>query len=176
MSQAKSQPLSLRGNEATVAISSTSDSGSSSNPDPTSSPEGATDISPGRQPWVHGRLTQGSPGGAKEPFDYNAIAGQYDSHRCGRGPFFPVLVRLAEASKATRVLELGCGTGNSAGAFLDAYPCALTGIDRAPRMLARGCDPKGLRYIRLRYCKNTYSVRKIECEVSTRTRTAFQDT
>jgi len=98
----------------TVAISSTSDPDSTSNPDPILSPEGST-----------------------EPFNYNAIADVYDAHRRGRGPFLPVLVRLAQESKAARVLELGCGTGNSARAFLDAFPCALTGIDRAPRMLAR---------------------------------------
>ena len=95
-----------------MAISSTSGPDSSSNPDPALSLEGV-----------------------KEPYD--AIAEVYDAHRRGRGPFLPALVRLAEASEAARVLELGCGTGNSAGAFLDAYPCALTGIDRAPRMLAR---------------------------------------
>ncbi len=71
------------------------------------------------------------------PFDYNGIAGAYDVHRRGRGPFLPVLVRLAGESEAARVLELGSGTGNSARAFLDAHPCTLTGIDRAPRMLAR---------------------------------------
>ena len=74
---------------------------------------------------------------AAQPFDYNAIAEVYDAHRRGRGPFMPALVRPAQESKAKRVLELGSGTGNSARAFLEAYPCKLTGIDRAPRMLAR---------------------------------------
>ena len=129
--------LSLRGSVATVAISSTSDSDPASNHHFEDSPGGATDNSPGRKPWVKDGPTMHSPGGAKEPFDYNAIAEVYDAHRRGRGPFLPALVRLAGESKATRVLDLGCGTGNSAGAFLDAYPCALTGVDRAPRMLAR---------------------------------------
>ena len=40
-----------------------------------------------------------------QPFNYNAIAGEYDAHRRGRGPFLPALVRLAEASEAARVLE-----------------------------------------------------------------------
>ena len=52
---------------------------------------------------------------ARQPFDYDAIAEVYDAHRRGRGPFLPALVRLAEESEARRVLELGCGTGNSAG-------------------------------------------------------------
>jgi len=91
-----------------VAISSTSDPDSTSNPEPSNT-----------------------------PFDYNAIAEAYDRHRGGRGPYLPALVRLAEESRAKRVLELGSGTGNSARAFLEEYPCTLTGIDRAHRMLVR---------------------------------------
>lgn len=70
-----------------------------------------------------------------QPFDYNTIADVYDEHRRAGGPFMPALARLADEANAARVLELGCGTGNSAQAFLTEHPCELTGVDRAPNML-----------------------------------------
>lgn len=74
--------------------------------------------------------------GPPSPYDYDAVAPAYDRHRRPGGPFVPVLVGLAQACGARRVLEIGAGTGNSAAAFHSAYPCALRALDRSRAMLA----------------------------------------
>ncbi len=72
---------------------------------------------------------------ARKSFDYDAVAPRYDAHRKTRGPFVDALVHLAREARAQRVLEIGCGTGNSTAAFLNQHPCALTGIDLSRGML-----------------------------------------
>ena len=72
---------------------------------------------------------------AAQPFNNDVIAGDYDRHRSGGGPHLRALAGLASKAKARRVLEVGCGTGNSAAAFLKAYPCDLVGVDRSAGML-----------------------------------------
>lgn len=69
--------------------------------------------------------------------DYNKIAHNYDRHRRGGGPYLNRLVSLARDCTAHRVLELGAGTGNNTQAFLDEYPCTLTGLDLSRAMLDR---------------------------------------
>ena len=68
--------------------------------------------------------------------DYDAIAPRYDRHRGGGGPYLRRLIRLARASKARRVLELGPGTGNNTGVFHDSYPCCLIGLEPSAGMIA----------------------------------------
>lgn len=70
-------------------------------------------------------------------FDYDKAADTYDLHRRGGGPFVGFLCELARASSAEHVLEIGPGTGNNTQAFLDAYPCALVGLDLSRGMIAR---------------------------------------
>jgi ubiquinone/menaquinone biosynthesis C-methylase UbiE len=70
-------------------------------------------------------------------FDYNRVAHTYDLHRTGGGPFLPGLVALAEDVEAVRVLEIGSGTGNNSRAFLEAWPCALTGVELSRGMIGR---------------------------------------
>jgi len=70
-------------------------------------------------------------------FDYDTIADSYDDYRTGAGPYLGTLVTLAESASARRVLEVGSGTGNSARAFLERYPCDFIGLDVSWRMLAK---------------------------------------
>ncbi|HQH53082.1 MAG TPA: class I SAM-dependent methyltransferase [Candidatus Hydrogenedentes bacterium] len=58
--------------------------------------------------------------GAK--IDYDTIARRYDTFRKGGGPYLPLLVALAQAHAAQRVLEVGAGTGNNTVLFQKAYP------------------------------------------------------
>ena len=45
--------------------------------------------------------------------------------------FFPPL------KDASRILEIGCGAGRTAGLLLDRFPCSYIGIDASPAMLKR---------------------------------------
>lgn len=78
--------------------------------------------------------------------DYDRIAAGYDTHRTGRGPYFDSLIQRARETDATRVLELGAGTGNNTAPFLEAHPCKLVALDQSAGMLrqhaAKGIDAK----------------------------------
>jgi len=82
--------------------------------------------------------------------DYDKIAPEYDKHRRLGGPYMPQLVELAREVGAGDVLELGCGTANSTGAFLDAYPCRLIAVDPSEGMLgkARAKGLQGVEWVR----------------------------
>jgi SAM-dependent methyltransferase len=67
--------------------------------------------------------------------DYNAIAERYAQHRSVH-PI--VLSRLAGALQRTsRVLEIGCGTGNYILALHQAVGCACWGVDPSAEMLSK---------------------------------------
>lgn len=76
-------------------------------------------------------------------FDYDRAAPNYDKYRKAWGFHVGPVIELARKHAPERVLELGPGTGNSGGAFLEAYPCRLIGADRSWGMLARARE-KGL--------------------------------
>ncbi len=68
--------------------------------------------------------------------NYDGLAREYAQHR---GPLPVVTQALIEGGSLTRdsrVLELGCGTGNYVLALQDAAGCACWGIDRSEEMLA----------------------------------------
>lgn len=70
--------------------------------------------------------------------DYDQIARRYDTFRGGGGPYLQVLVELAAAHGAQRVLEVGAGTGNNTAAFHEAFPPAkLFACDLSRGMIAR---------------------------------------
>lgn len=76
-----------------------------------------------------------------QPVDYTAIAEQYAAHRLMHPEVFR---RLAAAvSPETRVLEVGCGTGNYITAVRAHAGCHAVGIDPSAAMLAkqRSRDP-----------------------------------
>jgi ubiquinone/menaquinone biosynthesis C-methylase UbiE len=70
-------------------------------------------------------------------FDYDKAAHTYDNHRSGGGPFLGEILRLAREAQATCVLEVGAGTGNNAGAFLEAHNCLLLATEPSAGMLNR---------------------------------------
>lgn len=81
--------------------------------------------------------------------DYDKIAPDYDRHRRPGGPYMAQLVRVARDVAARDVLELGCGTGNGTAAFLEQYPCRLTGLDPSPGMLEKAREKvQGVRWLR----------------------------
>jgi len=76
--------------------------------------------------------------------DYDALAADYARHR----RVHPAVLRrlAAGVARATRVLEVGCGTGNYAAALQAATGCATTGIDPSERMLAVARQAGGGRF------------------------------
>lgn len=54
--------------------------------------------------------------------DYDTLAHRYDTFRKGAGPYLPLMVALAKAHGARRVLEVGAGTGNNTLPFREACP------------------------------------------------------
>lgn len=67
--------------------------------------------------------------------DYEGLADEYARHR---RPNPEVVARLlAAVAPASRVVEVGCGTGNYISAIWDAKRCSCLGIDPSPAMLAR---------------------------------------
>ncbi len=71
------------------------------------------------------------------PVDYERIAGHYDEHRRGGGPYMERLAQLAQSVPSRRFLELGSGTGNNTAALLAAAPGWLAGVDRSGSMLSK---------------------------------------
>lgn len=70
-----------------------------------------------------------------EKTDYSALAEPYAMHRRVHPG---VVTQLCAALGAnSRVLELGCGTGNYLSAIREASGCECTGVDPSPEMLAK---------------------------------------
>lgn len=69
--------------------------------------------------------------------DYDQLADNYDAHRRGGGPYMAALLSLARDAEATRVLELGAGTGNNTAAFLSAFPCDLIALEPSAGMTSK---------------------------------------
>jgi len=79
--------------------------------------------------------------GEKEnQLDYDARAAEYARHR----KIHPEVLRQFIASglfrPETRVLDVGCGTGNYAAALTAATSCRVSGVDPSGRMLEWACD------------------------------------
>lgn len=71
--------------------------------------------------------------------NYDTLAGTYDNHRRGGGPYINRLLALATDSNAQHILELGAGTGNNTEAFLQCHPCPrFFALERSLRMLEKG--------------------------------------
>jgi SAM-dependent methyltransferase len=70
-----------------------------------------------------------------KPTDYSVLADQYASQRRAHPG---VLERLiAPLGSASRVVEVGCGTGNYATAIHERTGCECVGVDPSPQMLGK---------------------------------------
>lgn len=68
--------------------------------------------------------------------DYNSIAGQYHRNRRTNLAILSDLVEGSGIGPSSRVLEVGCGTGNYISAIAGSIGCRCWGIDPSERMLA----------------------------------------
>jgi ubiquinone/menaquinone biosynthesis C-methylase UbiE len=69
--------------------------------------------------------------------DYDQAAGEYAAHRRIHGGVFRELVQRAALGPGSTVLEVGCGTGNYAGALVERFRLAAYGLDPSSGMLAQ---------------------------------------
>ncbi len=69
--------------------------------------------------------------------DYDRIASEYARHRYVHPEVLRDLLSTSGIDGASRVLEVGCGTGNYIAALENSARCEGWGIDPAPEMLAR---------------------------------------
>lgn len=69
--------------------------------------------------------------------DYDRIASEYARHRYAHPEVLRDLLSTSGIDGASRVLEVGCGTGNYITAVEMSAGCECWGIDRAPEMLAQ---------------------------------------
>lgn len=79
--------------------------------------------------------------------DYDAIAGAYAVHRQVHPGVFRGLVEEGKVTARSRVLEVGCGSGNYSIAMADQTGCTAEGIDPAPAMLEQARSrPSAVRF------------------------------
>ncbi len=68
--------------------------------------------------------------------DYNDLAHDYAQHRRAEPIVVAALIAGGDVGPATRVLEVGCGTGNYIGAIAAQTGCSANGVDVSTEMLA----------------------------------------
>jgi ubiquinone/menaquinone biosynthesis C-methylase UbiE len=68
--------------------------------------------------------------------DYNHLAQDYAAHRRPEPTVIAALIASGDVGPATRVLEVGCGTGNYIGAIATETGCSANGVDVSTEMLA----------------------------------------
>jgi SAM-dependent methyltransferase len=69
--------------------------------------------------------------------DYDELASAYAAHRAVHPEVLRRIIVVGEIGIETRVLEVGCGTGNYAGAVAGATGCRCVGVDPSVEMLSR---------------------------------------
>jgi ubiquinone/menaquinone biosynthesis C-methylase UbiE len=72
--------------------------------------------------------------------DFDQRAAEYARHRKIHPGVVNELLESGLFTPGTRVLDVGCGTGNYAAALTEATCCRLSGIDPSRRMLERARD------------------------------------
>jgi len=71
--------------------------------------------------------------------NYDQDAGQYAAHRKLHTGVLAELARGGRLGPASRVVEVGCGTGNYSRALADRLGCSALGLDPSTGMLAHAC-------------------------------------
>jgi SAM-dependent methyltransferase len=77
------------------------------------------------------------------PIDYERIAAEYAQHRQVHPKVLENLISSGGVSQASRVLDVGCGTGNYIRALHALTGCAGWGVDPSPAMLAQARQRAG---------------------------------
>jgi ubiquinone/menaquinone biosynthesis C-methylase UbiE len=72
--------------------------------------------------------------------DYEAAAAAYARNRAVHPGVVADLIREAGLHAGSRVLDVGCGTGNYARALQDATGCAISGVEPSDQMRQRAED------------------------------------
>jgi ubiquinone/menaquinone biosynthesis C-methylase UbiE len=79
--------------------------------------------------------------GSRAPnLDFDQRASEYARHRTIHPGVVNELVESGLFTPKTRVLDVGCGTGNYAAALAEATGCRVSGVDPSRRMLDRARD------------------------------------
>jgi SAM-dependent methyltransferase len=68
--------------------------------------------------------------------NYDELASEYAAHRTVHPEVLRRLIATGRIDGTSRVLEVGCGTGNYAGALSRAVGCRCRGVDPSAAMLA----------------------------------------
>jgi SAM-dependent methyltransferase len=67
--------------------------------------------------------------------DYSIISETYDHHRSYAHSEIVQLIRFGEIESNSKILDLGCGTGNLSEQLLECIPVEIIGIDKSLQML-----------------------------------------
>jgi len=70
------------------------------------------------------------------PLNYDSLAADYAAHRKVHPGVLKALLHCPGLGRASRVLEVGCGTGNYLGAVGEATGCRAWGLDPSEGMLS----------------------------------------
>jgi len=74
-------------------------------------------------------------GRASQPISYDAIAADYAKHRSVHANLLKRLVEYCRINSPSRVLEVGCGTGNYVSAIAAITGARCSGLDPSSKML-----------------------------------------
>jgi SAM-dependent methyltransferase len=69
--------------------------------------------------------------------DYDDLAEDYAKHRTIHPGVLRALLSTSHLSESSRVLEVGCGTGNYLAALQSVSACAASGVDPSEKMLTK---------------------------------------
>jgi SAM-dependent methyltransferase len=69
--------------------------------------------------------------------DYNIISETYDNHRSYGHSEILQLINFGEIKTRTKILDLGCGTGNLSARLLEYVPVDVIGMDKSLEMLIK---------------------------------------
>ena len=72
--------------------------------------------------------------------DYDSLAREYARHRQVQPEVLKKLIQAGKLNRASRILEVGCGTGNYTIAIEKAIGCSCWGVDPSEQMLAKASE------------------------------------
>lgn len=75
--------------------------------------------------------------------DYDQIASEYAKHRQVHPEVLKNLLSLSNIESSSKVLEVGCGTGNYIVAIEESVGCSCWGLDPSEKMLSKAKDRSG---------------------------------